>query len=61
MGAYMGASDPLLAPLASEETWIVLRIARDCFGEECRCSPSLSVMRDRIRETFSSLTNVENG
>lgn len=55
IGAYLGASNPLLAPVASDETWAMLRLARDVFGDDCRCSPSLFVMRESIRETLASI------
>ena len=55
LGAYMGASDPLLAPIASSETWDVMRLARDSFGDECRYSPSLAVMAESIRVTLSTV------
>ncbi|UNI22271.1 hypothetical protein JDV02_008173 [Purpureocillium takamizusanense] len=55
LGAYMGASSSLLASTAGRETWAALWLARDAFGEECRCSPSLSVMADSIKATLSNV------
>ena len=57
----MGASDPLLAPIASWETWDVLNLARDAFGEECRYSPSLSVMAESMRVTLSGVQDTPMG
>lgn len=51
----MGASDPILASLATVETWSALRTACDAFGDECDCSPSLLVMRQSLQETLCQL------
>lgn len=51
----MGASNALLSHLAGRETWDMIRLARDSFGEECFHSPSLSAMADSLRVTLFSI------
>jgi hypothetical protein len=55
IGAYMGASNEVLTPLAEQETWDMLRLARSSFGDECRRSPSLSVMAESMRVALAGL------
>lgn len=50
IGAHLGASNPLLAPIASRQTWDMLALVRNKFGDECQQSPSLSVMAESIRK-----------
>jgi hypothetical protein len=58
IGAHLGASNALLAPIASRQTWDMLALARDAFGEECQQSPSLSVMAESIRKTLNAFPEV---
>lgn len=51
----MGARDTLLAHIASSETWEIIRLARDSFGDECRHSPSLAMMAESIRATLPTV------
>lgn len=55
IGAHLGASNPLLASIASRQTWDMLNLARDAFGDECQQSPSLSVMAESIHKTLRGL------
>ncbi|ETN44597.1 uncharacterized protein HMPREF1541_10267 [Cyphellophora europaea CBS 101466] len=57
IGANMAASNPLLASLATPETWTTLRHACDAFGDESEYSPSLQAMRQDLEKTLSSLPN----
>lgn len=55
LGAYMGASNAVLSQLAGGETWDMIRLARDSFGDECFYSPSLSAMADSLKVTLFSI------
>lgn len=60
IGAHLGASSPIFAPLLTHETWDALEMARNAFGKECDRSPSLSAMRDSIKGRLSALPEQEN-
>lgn len=60
VGAHLGVSNPLLAPIASRQTWDMLGLVRDTFGDECQQSPSLSVMAESIRKLLRIFPDCES-
>ena len=55
LGAYMGASTPVLASFAAPDIWDTLELARDAFGPDCNSSPSLALMAESMRATLGGI------
>lgn len=60
IGAHLGVSNPLLAPIASSQTWDMLALVRDTFKDNCQQSPSLSVMAESIRKLLRTFPDRDN-